>query len=57
VKRRERACDRLAHDAGDFGVETIDGCADNADQATGRIRSTVEALQTLPFSAAASSFG
>ena len=35
--------------AGDFGVETIDGCADNADQAAGRIRSTVEALQTLPF--------
>jgi DNA polymerase-3 subunit delta len=36
-------------DAGDFGVETIDGCADNADQAAARIRSTIEALQTLPF--------
>ncbi len=36
-------------DAGDFGVETIDGCADNADQAATRIRSTIEALQTLPF--------
>lgn len=36
-------------DAGDFGVETIDGCADNAEQAATRIRSTIEALQTLPF--------
>ncbi len=36
-------------DAGDFGLEVIDGCADNADQAAARIRSTIEALQTLPF--------
>lgn len=36
-------------EAGDFGVETIDGCADNAEQAAARIRSTIEALQTLPF--------
>jgi DNA polymerase-3 subunit delta len=35
--------------AGDFGLEIIDGAADNADQATARIRSTIEALQTLPF--------
>jgi DNA polymerase-3 subunit delta len=35
--------------AGDFGLEIIDGCADNADQAAARIRSAVEALQTLPF--------
>src|SRR5207248_4526940 len=35
--------------AGDFGLEVIDGAADNADQAAGRIRSTIEALQTLPF--------
>jgi DNA polymerase-3 subunit delta len=35
--------------AGDFGLEVIDGCADNADQAASRIRSTIEALQTLPF--------
>jgi DNA polymerase III subunit delta len=34
---------------GDFGLEVIDGCADNAEQASSRIRSTVEALQTLPF--------
>jgi len=36
-------------DAGDFGLEVIDGVADNADQATGRIQSAIEALQTLPF--------
>src|SRR2546423_3568600 len=35
--------------AGDFGLELIDGAADNADQAATRIRSTIEALQTLPF--------
>src|SRR4029453_8684351 len=36
-------------DAGDFGLEVIDGVADNADQAAGRILSAIEALQTLPF--------
>ncbi len=35
--------------AGDFGLEVIDGAADNAEQAAARIRSTIEALQTLPF--------
>jgi DNA polymerase-3 subunit delta len=35
--------------AGDFGLEVIDGVADNADQAEARVRSTIEALQTLPF--------
>ncbi len=35
--------------AGDFGLEIIDAAADNADQAAARIRSTIEALQTLPF--------
>jgi DNA polymerase III subunit delta len=35
--------------AGDFGLEIIDGAADNADQAEGRVRSAIEALQTLPF--------
>lgn len=34
---------------GDFGVEVIDACADNADQAASRIRAAIEALQTLPF--------
>jgi len=36
-------------DAGDFGLEVIDGAADNAEQAAARIRSTIEALQTLTF--------
>ena len=36
-------------EAGDFGLEVIDGTADNAEQAETRIRSTIEALQTLPF--------
>ena len=36
-------------DAGEFGIETIDACADNVDQAVTRIRSAIEALQTLPF--------
>src|SRR3989442_6495190 len=35
--------------AGDFGLEVIDGAADNADQAATRIRPTIEALRTLPF--------
>src|SRR6266567_854404 len=35
--------------AGEFGLEVIDGAADNAEQAAARIRSTIEALQTLPF--------
>jgi DNA polymerase-3 subunit delta len=34
---------------GDFGMEIIDGAADNSDQAAARVRSTIEALQTLPF--------
>ena len=36
-------------EAGDFGLEIIDGAADNAEQAAARIRSTIEALRTLPF--------
>src|SRR5438552_13564822 len=36
-------------DAGDFGLEVLDSVADNADQAAARIRSTIEALETLPF--------
>ena len=45
----EKAAELSPADAGDFGVEVIDGCADNAEQAANRIRSTIEALQTLPF--------
>ena len=36
-------------EAGEFGLETIDGAADNLEQAAGAIRSTIAALQTLPF--------
>ncbi len=36
-------------EAGEFGLEIIDGAADNTDQATARIGSTIEALRTLPF--------
>ena len=36
-------------DAGEFGLETIDGAADNAERAASSIRSTIEALRTLPF--------
>ena len=39
----------VAKDAGDFGLEVIDGVGDNSDQAAERIRSVIEALQTLPF--------
>jgi DNA polymerase-3 subunit delta len=35
--------------AGDFGLEIVDGAADNVDQAEARVRSAIEALQTLPF--------
>src|SRR5215471_258789 len=35
--------------AGDFGLEIIDGAADNVDQAEARVSSAIEALQTLPF--------
>ena len=35
--------------AGDFGLEIVDATADNAEQAAARIRSVIEALQTLPF--------
>src|SRR5438094_9602460 len=51
VKRvaTELAAELTPPDAGDFGREVIDGAADNAEQAAARIRSTIEALQTLPF--------
>src|SRR5436309_15384037 len=51
VKRvaAELASNLTPSGAGDFGLETIDGAADNAEQAAARVRSTIEALQTLPF--------
>src|SRR5207253_10159356 len=51
VKRvaAELAVELTPPDGGDFGLEVIDGCADNSEQAASRIRSAIEALQTLPF--------
>jgi len=51
VKRAaaELAAKLTPPDAGDFGLEVIDGCGDNSEQSAARVRSTVEALQTLPF--------
>ena len=51
VKRvaAELAAELTPPDAGDFGVEVIDACADNVDQAVSKIRLAIEAVQTLPF--------
>src|SRR5947199_6112591 len=51
VKRvaAELASNLTPSGAGDFGLETIDGAADNAEQAAARVSSTIDALQTLPF--------
>ncbi|MEY2563477.1 MAG: polymerase subunit delta [Verrucomicrobiota bacterium] len=51
VKRiaAELAATLAPPDAGEFGVEVIDACADNVDQAVSKIRLAIEALQTLPF--------
>ncbi len=51
VKRvaAELAAKLAPPDAGDFGIEIIDGCGDNAEQSAARVRAAVEALQTLPF--------
>ncbi len=49
VAAREFA-ERLAPpDAGEFGVEIIDGAADNAATGAARVHETIAALQTLPF--------
>ena len=51
VKARARElADQLAPaDAGEFGVEIIDGAADNAATGAARVHETIAALQTLPF--------
>ena len=51
VKARARElADQLApEDAGEFGVEIIDGAADNAATGAARVHETIAALQTLPF--------
>ncbi|MCE9609999.1 MAG: DNA polymerase III subunit delta [Chthoniobacter sp.] len=51
VKRaaRELADAMMPAAGGDFACDTIDGVADNADAAAGRIHQTIEALLTFPF--------
>ncbi len=51
VKRvaAELAATLTPPDAGEFGLEVIDACADNVDQAVTKIRLGIEALQTIPF--------
>ncbi len=36
-------------DAGEFGLEVIEGAADNSEHAARIVRNTIEAIQTLPF--------
>lgn len=36
-------------EAGEFGVETVDGAADNVEQASSAIHRTIDALLTVPF--------
>lgn len=51
VKRKATdLAQRLASaEAGEFGIETIDGASDNVEGAASAIRSTIAALETLPF--------
>ena len=51
TKRRakELASELTPEFGADFGVDTIDGTADNAEQAVLRLRQTKDAIQTLPF--------
>jgi len=51
TKRRakELASELTPPQGGDFGVDTIDGMAENAEQAVLRIRQAKESIQTLPF--------
>src|SRR5437762_12201513 len=51
VKRQaaELAKQLAPSEAGEFGLETVDGATDNVDGAANAIRSTIAALQTLPF--------
>ncbi|HEY5753508.1 MAG TPA: DNA polymerase III subunit delta [Chthoniobacterales bacterium] len=51
VKRvaRDLSLKLAPKDAGEFGIEIIDGAAENADQARQRIAQTIDALLTFPF--------
>lgn len=44
-----KAVELAPKEAGEFGLDLIDGAADSVDQAAARIHQTVEALLTLPF--------
>jgi DNA polymerase III subunit delta len=48
-RAREMAAELAPKDAGDFGVDQLDGAVENTDQAVTRIHETVQAIQTLPF--------
>jgi DNA polymerase III subunit delta len=48
-RARELVLQLAPKEAGDFGVDSIDGAADNAEQAVQRIHQTIDAIQTLPF--------
>jgi DNA polymerase III subunit delta len=48
-RARELAVQLTPKDGGDFAVDTIDGAADNSEQAIQRIHRATEAIQTLPF--------
>jgi DNA polymerase III subunit delta len=48
-RARELAKELTPEQGGAFGVDTIDGTVDNAEQAVLRIRQVKEAIQTLPF--------
>ncbi len=51
VKARARAlaAELTPEGAGEFGVDTIDGSADNAEGAADRLAQATQAIQTLPF--------
>jgi DNA polymerase-3 subunit delta len=48
-RARELAVQLTPKEGGDFGVDRIDGSADNSEQAIQRIHQATEAIQTLPF--------
>jgi DNA polymerase III subunit delta len=49
TRARALAAELMPPDAGDFGVDTIDGAADNTEQAAERVYQTIQALKTMPF--------
>jgi DNA polymerase-3 subunit delta len=49
VKRVARELAEALTPPGDFGADIIDGTAENADAAIGKIHATIEALNTFPF--------